>query len=104
MGESGISAVENFIKSGKHFSAIVCANDEMAAGAMIAVRDAGLTIPDEVSVIGYDDINLASYLFPSLTTVHYPIEEMAAMATKWVLKNVYNQSFEVTNSFSPELV
>ncbi len=102
--ESGIAAVEQLLESGQHFSAIVCANDEMASGVLTRIREAGCQIPEEVSVMGYDDINLASYLYPRLTTIKYPIEEMAAMAAKWVLKNVYQQELEVIRSFTPKLV
>ena len=104
MKESGSRGVEHFLKSKQHFTAVVCGNDEMAAGALSTVREADMQIPQEVSIMGFDDINLANYLYPSLTTIRYPVEEMAAMAAKWVLKHVYKQDVAVKNKFLPELV
>lgn len=101
---SGSQGVDTFFDRKQHFTAMVCANDDMAAGALTRLRDAEVQIPGEVSIMGFDDINLANYLYPSLTTVNYPVEEMAAMAAKWVLKNVYKQDVAVKNKFLPELV
>ena len=102
--DSGIEAAKKLLKQGKPFSAVVCGNDEMAAGALGYIRDSNISIPNDVSVIGYDDINVANYLYPRLTTVRYPIGEMASMAAKWVLKNVYQQDVQVINTFTPSLV
>ena len=55
-------------------------------------------------MVGYDDISVANYLYPPLTTIRYPIEEMASMAARWVLKNVYHQDIGLTNIFLPEIV
>lgn len=102
--ESGVTAIEAFLRSEKHFSSVVCGNDEMAAGAIVTLRDANLRVPEDISIVGYDDINVANYLYPRLTTVKYPLKEMASMAAKWVLKNVYKQDVELTNTFIPNLV
>ena len=73
------------------FSAVVCANDEMAAGAMAAAHDRGLKLPDELSIVGFDDAPISRYVYPKLSTVHYPITDMSHMAARWVLQNVYQQ-------------
>jgi LacI family repressor for deo operon, udp, cdd, tsx, nupC, and nupG len=57
-------------------TAIVCANDEMAIGAMMEVRTMGLTVPDDVSIVGFDDIRYAEAMNPPLTTVAQPREEI----------------------------
>ena len=53
-----------------------CCNDNTAIGAMRAIKEAGLSIPDDLSVISIDDIDTAQYLSPMLTTIHIPVEEM----------------------------
>ena len=70
---------------------MVCANDEMAAGAMAAAHDRGLRLPEELSIVGFDDAPISRYVYPKLSTVHYPIRDMSRMAARWVLKNVYQQ-------------
>ena len=102
--ESGIAAVESLLSKGKHFSAVVCGNDEMAAGAIVTLRNAGLSVPRDISIVGYDDIDVANYLYPRLTTVKYPLKEMASMAARWVLKNVYNQDVRLENKFVPDII
>jgi len=87
------------------FTAVVCANDEMAAGAMAAAHERGLELPRELSIVGFDDAPISRYVYPKLTTVHYPIADMADMAARWVLKNVYEQQqIEIRQAFEPKLV
>lgn len=70
---------------------VFATNDLLAIGAMRAIRDRGLRIPDDVSVVGCDDAEFAAYQDPPLTTVHLPIEEMAARATTIVLDLIYQR-------------
>jgi LacI family transcriptional regulator len=86
------------------FTALVCANDEMAAGAMAAAHERGLDLPRELSIVGYDDAPISRYVYPKLTTVRYPITDMGRMAARWVLRNVYEQDHDVQQVFEPELV
>jgi LacI family transcriptional regulator len=86
------------------FTAVVCANDDMAAGAMAAAHERGLDLPRELSIIGFDDAPIARYVYPKLSTVHYPIADMGAMAARWVLKHVYDQPQDVQQVFEPKLV
>lgn len=66
-------------------TAVFAASDEMAIGAMRCLHDRGISVPDEVSVIGYDDIRLASMVTPALTTVQQPFEEIGAAAVEALL-------------------
>ncbi len=66
-------------------TAIFASNDVMAMGVMDAVRDRGLRIPDDVSVVGFDDIPQASLVRPGLTTVRQPLEKMGRVATQMLL-------------------
>ena len=92
--------------SDQRFTALVCANDEMATGAMYSARKHGLDLPHDLSIVGYDDQVFARYTYPTLTTIKNPIAEMGSMAAKWVLKEVYNinKSEIIHNTFEPKLI
>ncbi|MCT8127642.1 LacI family DNA-binding transcriptional regulator [Alishewanella sp. BS5-314] len=101
----GSKGLESLLKTGKAFSALVCANDEMASGAITAARELGLNIPQQLSVMGYDNVNFAYYTYPKLSTIDYPISAMGQMAARWVLREVYQQeSNEVQQLFEPALI
>jgi len=87
----GSQALTHLFGKGIPFTAVICANDEMAAGAMAAAHDRGLKLPDELSIVGFDDAPISRYVYPKLSTVHYPISDMGHMAARWVLQNVYQQ-------------
>ncbi|MGN6479042.1 LacI family DNA-binding transcriptional regulator [Luteibacter sp.] len=70
--EAGERAIELFLSQGHPFSAVFCSNDEMAIGAMRALISRGLRVPEDVSVVGFDDIRFSRYTSPSLTTVAQP--------------------------------
>jgi LacI family transcriptional regulator len=76
----------------------------MAAGAMAAAHERGLTLPDQLSIVGFDDAPISRYVYPKLTTIHYPIADMGTMAARWVLRNVYEQDQVVQQVFEPKLV
>jgi LacI family transcriptional regulator len=61
-------------------TAIFCGNDVLAVGALRRAREMGINVPKDVSVIGFDDIELAQVAYPSLTTVHVPHREMGRLA------------------------
>jgi len=66
-------------------TAVFCMNDQMAIGAMKAVKAAGLRVPEDVSLVGFDDIFMAGHVEPALTTVHVPLEDMGRMAVRTLL-------------------
>lgn len=80
--ESGAKAMASLLSSGERYTAVFCANDEMAYGAMSVARESGLTLPDDLAVIGYDDFGLARVLEPALTTVRVPAEELGRVAAE----------------------
>ena len=86
------------------FTAVVCANDGMAAGAMAAAHERGLDLPRDLSIVGFDDAPISRYVYPKLTTVHYPIADMGQMAARWVLRHVYEQEQDVQQVFEPRLI
>jgi LacI family transcriptional regulator len=69
-------------------TAIFCASDVMAYGVMKALRDMGKRVPDEISVVGMDDLEMSGWLNPALTTVRYDIRSMAEAATKYAIKRI----------------
>jgi LacI family transcriptional regulator len=101
----GADALNRLFEKRIAFTAVICANDEMAAGAMAAAHDRGLRLPEELSIIGFDDAPISRYVYPKLSTVHYPIADMSRMAARWVLKNVYQQGdLDVQRAFEPRFV
>lgn len=84
--DGGEQAVKTLIAKGRKFSAILAYNDLMAIGAIHALFSAGLRVPEDVSVIGFDDLIVGKACRPRLTTMHYPVEEMASYATKLAIQ------------------
>lgn len=75
--ENGYITTKKLLESGKEFTAIFATSDNMAFGAYKALNEAGIKIPDECSIIGFDGIEMSKYFCPSLTTLVQPIKEMA---------------------------
>lgn len=80
--ETGISCAAELLKRTPRPTAIFAANDEMAAGVLHAIRRAGLDCPGDVSVVGFDDFQIASSVWPPLTTVRTPTREIGRMAAE----------------------
>lgn len=80
--ESGYRAVKGALEAGEEFTAILAANDQMAIGAMKAIKEAGKSIPEDIAVIGADGIYVTTLIEPSLTTVELPRYEMGYRAGK----------------------
>jgi DNA-binding LacI/PurR family transcriptional regulator len=78
--EGGRSAVREVLASGFSPTAIVCVNDLMALGVLRELRERGLRVPEDVSVIGFDNIKLSEYSFPTLTTLHIARERIGHLA------------------------
>jgi DNA-binding LacI/PurR family transcriptional regulator len=71
------------------FTALMAYNDISAIGAMRAFQEEGLRIPEDISIVGFDDISIASFAIPALTTVHQPLEEMGRIAAQTLLDRIY---------------
>ena len=83
------------------YTALFCANDVMAMAAISRLMRANLSVPDDVSVLGFDDNDLATYTSPQLTTVRIPVEHMAANACRYLLNECYGLSQPVARDFVP---
>jgi DNA-binding LacI/PurR family transcriptional regulator len=83
--ELAYELVRQLLAAPPAFTAIVCFNDIAALGAIRAVTDAGLQVPGDISVVGFDDIRLADFAKPSITTVHQPLQQMGELAARLLL-------------------
>ncbi|MBZ6065947.1 substrate-binding domain-containing protein [Aeromonas schubertii] len=103
--EGGEQAMLNLLAKGLPLTAVVTYNDAMAAGALSVLADNGLRVPEEVSVVGFDDLVYARYLRPKLTTLRYPIELMAAQAARLALQLAAGDApAEGSRLYAPTLV
>ncbi len=84
----GYEAVHQLFEQNADFTAIFCSNDALAIGALKALKDRRLKVPEDVSLISIDDIETVRYLSPMLTTVRIPIQEMGAMAVKILIDRI----------------
>lgn len=83
-------AITRFLKQCPAPTAVFASNDLSAFGAMEAIRDRGLRIPEDISIIGFDDIPQSSIVYPKLTTVRQPLEQMGRVAAKLLLEHIEN--------------
>ncbi|GIH12749.1 alanine racemase [Rugosimonospora africana] len=86
--EPAYQAVREFFGGGPHATALICLNDRVAFGAYQAAAEAGLTVPDDVSVVSFDDSSLASWLRPGLTSIAIPHFELGRLAVELLLAEV----------------
>jgi LacI family transcriptional regulator len=99
--ESGLAGANKLIAMAKRPTAIVACNDEIAAGALFAARLAGLDIPTELSIVGFEDSPFSRQTWPKLTTVHQPNIEIAQIATQLLIDKRKNQTTETFRCFTP---
>ncbi len=86
--ELGYLPMKELLTRTRDFTALFCFNDIAAIGAIRAIQDAGLRVPEDVSVIGFDDIISAAYYRPSLTTVRQPLREMGTAGAELLLERI----------------
>ncbi|PZE20030.1 LacI family DNA-binding transcriptional regulator [Paenibacillus xerothermodurans] len=82
----------DMLQSGTKITAVAASNDRMAIGAMRAIQERGLKIPEEISVTGFDDIEMAQFVFPPLTTITYHKEEIGRLAVRLLTENMQPQN------------
>ncbi len=100
---SGVIAVESLLASQKTFTALFCASDSIAFGARLALYNRGIRVPDDISLVGFDDQPQSAYVTPPLTTVRQPAHELGEAAANAMLKMIEKKPFEFP-SFSAKLV
>jgi DNA-binding LacI/PurR family transcriptional regulator len=102
----GYPPVRDLLSRTRDFTALFCFNDTSAIGAIRAIQDAGLTCPHDISVIGFDDIIVAEYFNPRLTTVRQPLYKMGAAAAELLVKRIQcpDEPYPHDVCFAPELI
>jgi LacI family transcriptional regulator len=83
--ESGMLAAERLLDTRQRFTALFAANDQMALGACLALQRRSLRVPQDVSVMGFDDLSISRYSIPPLSTVHHPAYELGQGAAAAML-------------------
>ncbi|WP_367988969.1 LacI family DNA-binding transcriptional regulator [Vibrio sp. NTOU-M3] len=102
--ESGSRAMHKLLKRESVFTAVFACNDHMAFGAYEVLKAEGISVPDSISLVGFDDILFARYLTPALTTINFPIEQMSAEAVRLVIQILNKNQRDVNFKLSPNLV
>lgn len=101
--ESGLHAMEALLKEAEGFTAVFAASDEMAVGALTCVTKQGIRVPEELSIIGYDNIRLSMMVQPPLTTVSQPLAEMGQSAAGKLI-HMIETGETVTSSIVPHQI
>lgn len=101
----GYPFAKELLQRNKPFTALFAYNDISALGAIQAFQEAGLSVPEDISVVGVDDIPAASFQSPRLTTVRQPLEKMGAIAAETLIERIENsKQFPAEMAIEPELV
>jgi LacI family transcriptional regulator len=93
--ESGIAATQSLLDVSPRPTAIFASNDDMAAGVLLAARQRGLSVPEQLSIIGFDDQPLAARVWPPLSTVHWPMEAMGRSAALKLISDMIDEDCDV---------
>ncbi len=91
--KGGYQVMKRFLKLAEPPTAIFAANDLLALGAMQVIQKKNFHIPEDFSIVGFNDIKLASFVYPPLTTIRQPMLEMGALAVKTLLRIIEEGEF-----------
>ena len=86
--DGGYNGAKKLLNNKTNPSSIFCANDITAIGALKALKESGLRVPEDISIISIDDIDMAQYVSPMLTTIHIPIEELGKITAKTLIDRI----------------
>jgi LacI family transcriptional regulator len=86
--DGGVELTAELLRSGQEFTALMAFDDLTALGALRSLTQAGVRVPEDCSLIGFDDVPLAAFSTPAITTICQPMEEMGMIGTEWVLKSI----------------
>ena len=102
--KGGYQVMKQFLQLTNSPTAIFTANDLLAVGAIEAIRENGYDVPADFSIVGFDDIRLASYLSPPLTTIRQPMVEMGSLAITKLLERIESKISHQNLLIKPELI
>lgn len=100
--QGGAIAGRKLLTTGIPFDGVVCYNDAMALGLMQVMADNGIVAPRDIRVVGFDDIEVSSFSVPRLSTIHYPIREMAESAARLALQ--LDRDVDVISRWEPKMI
>lgn len=98
--EGGWASARALLARKRRFTGLFCANDEMAVGALSFLHQAGVEVPAQVSVLGYDDTHAAAYSAPRLTSVHIPLREVTVSGLNYLLNLCYGLALAARRDFA----
>lgn len=101
--QDGYNAAKDLLENGREFTALFTASDVMAVGAIRALYEKGLRVPEDVSVIGFDGLAVGSYLIPKLSSVVQPAQMMARRSVEILISQIENENLAVHETVSFEL-
>ena len=102
--KKGFEGAKYLLNQKPSFTALFCANDQSAMSAISALSSNGVNIPNDISVLGYDNMNISSYTTPPLTTINVPVQKMAISAARKLINLCYGAALEVDYNFEVELI
>lgn len=102
--QNGMAAVNTLVAQGRNFTALVASNDDMAVGALKALAQHQIAVPEQVAVIGFDDIPLASFTIPALSSVKMPVTEMIQETIERLIAMLDGGEMRNDKMFSGELI
>jgi GntR family transcriptional regulator of arabinose operon len=94
----------NLLRKDKRPSAIVCYNDQIAIQVLQAIRDKGYRVPEDISIVGYDDSDMATATEVKLTTIRHPKKEMGERAARFLMNMIENKEEKLNYLYKPELI
>ncbi|MES2934385.1 MAG: LacI family DNA-binding transcriptional regulator [Pseudomonadota bacterium] len=97
--QGGWFAARALLDSGLRFTGLFCANDELGMGALSYFHQAGIHVPKDVSVVGYDDISTSAFTAPQMTSIHIPVEDIASNCLRLLLNQCYGSSHPICRDF-----
>jgi len=97
-------AARRLLERNNEISAIFCQNDNIALALYDICSDRGLTIGEDISIVGFDNDTYSQHIRPKLTTINFPLEEMAIEAANCTLSLIYNEAYSVNSKLPPELI
>lgn len=101
---SAIVGMQQLLNRQDKPTALICGNDFMAIGALHVCNQHNIKVPEELAIVGFDDLLVAQYFTPALTTVRMPLFEMADALAKLLLQQIYQKKHRVQTYFAPEMI
>jgi LacI family transcriptional regulator len=95
MPQDGYEAANQLLDRGSHFSGLIVANDYLALGAILALNERGLRIPDDISIVGFDDTPESAYYMPPLTTIRQDYEALGTESIHYLVEIINNQETSI---------